>query len=157
MSTTVKVLAVVGVVFLLLVGGCVGCAVMIYNAVSDMPAHHNRDAIQAQYPELLERVRSILAAQGPSGLAAAEQLPATLLAVFIEEPEDVGPTDYTPVHPAHAQVEKGGYLIFNGAGSVEVSLDGQRHKAVAYTLEVDGTTYLLALHDWQPEPVADAP
>ncbi|MFW5698902.1 MAG: hypothetical protein ACOCYN_03520, partial [Planctomycetota bacterium] len=105
MDITVKVLAVIGVVSLLLIASCVGCAVMVYNAISDMPAHHSREAIAARYPELIRQVDAILAGQGPSGLSEAE-LPAGLLAVFREEPKQTGPPDYTPIHPAHLRVEK---------------------------------------------------
>ena len=142
MRVVAIVVAVLGVLFLLMVAGCVGCAAWFVSALPERPDHHSAAAISRQY------ANEIKAAQGLLEQGTVPDV-SPIVAVLVNNEGADGFDAYDVVYPDGADTN--GHTLINGAGSASVVFaNGASGSYPAYKVEAQGRTYVLCFKDWEP-------
>jgi len=139
-------LAIVGLLTVLVVGGCVGLIAFGVKKGIEVPAHARRERIEALHGALLADLRGRLGR--PDGLAGLRRPPA-LVAIRVRSGTDADKdVDLLAMRPLGWQ----GHTLLNGSGIGAVEAGGRRIDCLVYEMEVRGQAYWVYLAD-MPAPV----
>jgi hypothetical protein len=151
MRIIVTILAIIGGLVVLVIGGCIGCVALVATSVSSAPEHFTRDGIAAAYGPVIEQVHAA-AASGSSLTWPETRFDDRLVAIFeVESRAEDFHDRYTEIYRRHP-VEKTSHSLWNGAGSVGLTRAGLSADYAAYQVEVGAASYLLCFEDWHPAP-----
>lgn len=150
------ILAIIGGLVVLVIGGCIGCVALVATSVSTGPSHFTRDEIAATYAPVIEQVRDAMTA-GSTVTWPGVRFDDSLVAIFrVESQPEQFHDDYLEIYQRH-QVEKTSHALWNGAGSVGLEVDGRSGDYAGYQLDIGPKSYLLCFEDWQPARAERAP
>ena len=149
MRTVVIILAVIGGVFVLTIGSCVGCiGLAVYGASQVTPDHFTKEEISKVYGENIQLVAQALAADEDMSYQQ-QQFGDGVVAILHERPSSPGSTFTDNVYGRYA-IEPNGHFSFNGAGVHYLEVNGIEGAYASYNLTVKGEEYIVAFKDWKP-------
>ena len=157
MRVLVIILAVIGGLLVTSVAGCVGCvgcALLLSQGSS--PDHFRAEQIRAQHGSVIEAVRAAAADHRPLN---HQELRTTLgedaedLVAIFAESTDQGAGSFSQRQDLYGRhtIAHNGHSLWNGAGTVWLTVNGERGTFAAYTIHHQQQEWLLVLRDWLPE------